>query len=401
MFSQLSKELTNTLTSDYKKKNGIYFTPPSCIQKILSLINFDNVKSILEPSCGSGEFLLRIHEKYPNIPITGVELCEPIYKSVQHLQNDMISIVHADFLKYPLSSYDLVIGNPPYFVMSKNQVDQNYSKFFDGRPNIFILFILKSLTLLNPNGILCFVLPKNFLTCLYYNKTREHIAQNFQILHIELCTDDKYIETQQETILFIIQKIQKIQKVDNSSFVRLYHTFTIFAPPEINVKLDSCCTNSTTLYKLGCKIKIGTVIWNENKNALTHDDTQTRLIYSSDIVQNTLTLKKYKNEQKKNYISKPGVTDPCIIINRGYGSGAYKFTYCIVDSAKPYLLENHVISIHHDGILDKDKKDKLLFYKKIIKSFDDEKTKLFIAHYFGNNAINTTEMYHIFPIFNI
>ena len=40
-------------------------------------------------------------------------------------------------------------------------------------------------------------------------------------------------------------------------------------------------------------------------------------------------------------------------------------------------------------------------YKRIIESFEDKKTVEFIKIYFGNNAINTTELCKILPIYNI
>jgi tRNA1(Val) A37 N6-methylase TrmN6 len=80
--------------------------------------------------------------------------------------------------------YDLIIGNPPFFVMKNTQVDKSYHKYFDGRPNIFILFIIKSIQSLTVGGLLSFILPANFLNCLYYDKTRRYIADNFTILQI-------------------------------------------------------------------------------------------------------------------------------------------------------------------------------------------------------------------------
>ena len=41
----------------------------------------------------------------------------------------------------------------------------------------------------------------------------------------------------------------------------------------------------------------------------------------------------------------------------------------------------------------------IILYEKIIKSFENEKTKEFINLYFGNNAINTTEINYMLPIF--
>jgi hypothetical protein len=40
-------------------------------------------------------------------------------------------------------------------------------------------------------------------------------------------------------------------------------------------------------------------------------------------------------------------------------------------------------------------------YKQIIKSLENEKTLEFIELYFGNNAINTTELNHVLPIYGM
>jgi hypothetical protein len=38
-------------------------------------------------------------------------------------------------------------------------------------------------------------------------------------------------------------------------------------------------------------------------------------------------------------------------------------------------------------------------YNKVIKSLNDKRTQEFINLYFGNNAINTTELNYILPIY--
>ena len=42
--------------------------------------------------------------------------------------------------------YDLIIGNPPYFVCKKESIPKQYLKHISGRPNMFGLFILHSLS---------------------------------------------------------------------------------------------------------------------------------------------------------------------------------------------------------------------------------------------------------------
>jgi adenine-specific DNA-methyltransferase len=293
--------------------------------------------------------------------------------------------------------YDLIIGNPPYFVIPKKDVDVSYWSYFTGRPNIFNIFIAKSLSMLAENGILCFVLPKSFLNCVYYDNTRSHIYNNYNIIAIEACNDAKFIDTAQETVIFTIQKNAP---KNNSQFTIVKNGFTIFHDPiKINM-LHKMYQKSTTLDQMGFNVGVGTVVWNQVKSELTHDKNKTMLIYSSNVEDNKIIAKDFKNNSKKQYIDRNGKTDTCLIVNRGYGNGEYKFQYAIVNQTTPYLLENHIICITLKPTQPKITKSKLLKqYQKITESFDNEKTRQFISMYFSNNAINTTELQHILPIY--
>ena len=74
----------------------------------------------------------------------------------------------------------------------------------------------------------------------------------------------------------------------------------------------------STLSDLGFNVNVGNIVWNQCKKELTDDKDKTLLIYSSDITDNKLVTKEYSNNEKKNYIDKPGFTEPLLIINRGY-----------------------------------------------------------------------------------
>jgi hypothetical protein len=152
---------------------------------------------------------------------------------------------------------------------------------------------------------------------------------------------------------------------------------------------------------LGFGVNVGSVVWNQCKNYLTNDKDKTLLIYSSDITDNKLITKEYSNNEKKNYIDKSGFTEPLLIINRGYGVGKYNFNYCIINENdnKEYLIENHLICIKYNTPISN--KELITKYKKIIASFQNEKSVEFIKLYFGNNAMNTTELCKILPIYDI
>jgi len=401
-YSKLSIDLTRTLTKVEKKDNGIFFTPPTTVKKTLEIlenyIESKDIQEVLEPSCGSCEYLLAVRDKYKGANITGIEYNNTIFNSISKLANDKIALYNIDFLNYQSNTkYNLIIGNPPYFVMKKGDVDKKYYNYFDGRPNIFILFIIKCLELLAPGGILSFILPKSYLNCLYYNKTRKYIYTNYKILDIIECRDD-YLETAQETVLFVV-KHTKEQLDKNREYCLDVGEATLFNTLDNIAVLRNLYTNSKTLKQLGFSVNVGNVVWNQCKPILTNDASKTLLIYSSNIKNNKVEIQTYANLEKKNYIDKQGELGPLLVINRGYGVGQYSFDYCIVDLDREYLVENHLICIRYNSVVPKEQL--LELYNKVIASFKNKKTTDFIKLYFGNNAINTTEICEILPIYDI
>ena len=400
MYSKLSTNLTRELTKTEKRDNGIFFTPPATVNKTLELLEpyINNIEHILEPSCGSCEYLLAIGNKYKNANITGIELNKTIYEHISPLANDKTKLLNMDFLNYQSDNkYNLIIGNPPYCVMKKADVDKKYYNYFEGRPNIFILFIVKCLDMLLPSGILSFVLPKSFLNSVYYNKTRKHIYDRFKILDIVECSD-AYLETAQETVILIVQNT-KPDIGENSKYCLHMRGIVLFGTSNNINKCKDLYAGSTTLKQLDFSVNVGNVVWNQCKPILTNDPGKTLLIYSSNIKNNKVEIQTYANLEKKNYIDKPGEKTPLLVINRGYGVGQYSFDYCLVDIDKEYLVENHLICIRYNKAIDKP--ELITLYNKIIESFKNKKTAEFISLYFGNNAINTTEICEILPIYDI
>lgn len=399
-YSDLSINLTKTIDKTEKKENGIYFTNPNTILKNIEFLKpyIKDMKYVLEPSCGSCEFINILNKNFKKMKITGIELNKTIFDNIKVFDNKNITLLNENFLSYNFENkYELIIGNPPYFVMKKQDVDKSYYKYFEGRPNIFILFLIKSLSLLNINGILSFVLPKSFLNCLYYDNTRKYIVDNFKIIDI-IDVDDSYIETKQQTVIFIVQKTSDVnKKILNNKYTLEKDKYTILSLDKDIVILKNLYENSKSLKDLGFKVSVGNVVWNQCKKELTNDNSKTLLIYSSDIKNKKIEIQKYSNLAKKNYINKEGNNDLLIVMNRGYGVGNYKFDYCLIDVDYNYLVENHLICIKYTKNIDK--KELKILYNKILKSFDNERTQEFIKLYFGNNAINTTELCEILPIY--
>ena len=404
-FNQLSIDLTKKLSIKDKKDNGIYFTPNDIVKLTVdSILKYNkNIVNILEPSCGSCQYIDYMDSIFKNTTITGVEYNKTIYDSIKDKtlceeNNNKFNIINKDYLEYEDDNrYDLIIGNPPYYVMKSKDVKlskKECAKYYEGRTNIFILFIMHSLKKLNKNGILAFVLPKSFTNCIYYSKLRHHIYDEYCIINIIDCSNSNYLETKQDTIILIIQKSNDVS--NNHKYNLCKDGMFILNTKDNIMKLKELYDNSYSLNFLGFDVYVGNVIWNEEKTLLTDDNTKTRLIYSSDIKDNKLQLTSYKNAEKKNYINKKGDKGYVLVVNRGYGVGKYNFEYALIDN-KEYLIENHLICIKYkDRGSDEEIKKR---YEKIMRSFANPKTLEFINMYFGNNAINTKELQYVMPIY--
>jgi hypothetical protein len=406
-FSELTIKITKNLSKTEKKNYGIFITPYSIIHSLFSSVSahlggdLTSIKKILEPSCGTCE-IVKYCDQFDSLDFTidAVELNPTIYSSIKDLPfHHKVNLYNEDFIQYKTDTlYDLIIGNPPYFVCNKTDIPTEYQQYIHGRPNIFGLFILHSLHLLKQGGIMAFIIPNSFMNSLYYSKIRNYIKQTCTILSIEdysLLND--FIDTEQATIGLIIRKNIEPTIVSECNYSMLFNNNYIFT--NNSAKLRELFENSTTIEKLGLRVRTGQIVWNQVKDELTDDDTNTILIYNTNITKdNTLEVKKFKNDEKGQYITRGGRMSPVLVVNRGNGNSAYKLQYAVIKEA-PFLIENHLNEIYSPNKMSKD--DLLKVYEKIIKSFENPNTQHFIDIFLGNNGLSKTELETIFPIYEI
>lgn len=405
-FNQLSIELTKSLSKEVKKAQGIFFTPKSIVSKLCStaLSNLEiNKPTILEPSCGTCEFIKELDNLLVDVSITGIELNTDIYDSLEQLEfKNVVELINDDYINTSDNpEYDLIIGNPPYFVCKKEDVPDSYKEFISGRPNMFGVFILHSIAKLKPKGVLAFVVPKSFLNSAYYASIRNHIRTTCEICAIEDYEDNNdFLETDQTTFGLVLKKleipIEEVELEDCDYSVRVNGDF-IFTSDA--AKLKSYFENATTLKQLGFAVKTGTVVWNEKKELLSNVSSNTILLYNTNVTNdNKIKLTSFKNAQKGQYINAEGTEDPVIVVNRGNGNAKYNFKYALVDKLKqPFLVENHLNIIYPTWTMEKT--ELITKFNNIIQSFQNHKTLEFIEMFFGNNGLSKTELESILPIY--
>jgi len=405
-FSDLTIEITKKLTKEEKKDYGIFMSPNSIISLLFSTVlnhlnnDTSSIKRILEPSCGTCEIVNYCDKILNNVEIDAIELNDKIYKSIKDLKfKNKVLLHNADFINYKTEQlYDLIIGNPPYFVCKKSDIPKEYECYIHGRPNIFGLFILHSLSLLKPGGIISLIIPKSFLNSLYYSTIRNYIKEMCSIVKIDDYSNlNDFIDTKQSTFGLILQKNIGKQEVLGCMYSMFINSNFIFTNNSENLR--EIFENSTTLDKMGLKVRTGQIVWNEVKDELTNDEDNTLLIYNTNISKdNKFQLKSFKNDKKGQYINRDGRIDPVLVVNRGNGNSAYKLNYAIIKQG-PFLIENHLNEIYSPKKINQT--ELINLYEKVIKSFQNPKTKKFIELFLGNNGLSKTELETIFPIYEI
>lgn len=376
-FRDVSIEATRSLSKDFKQKNGIFFTPSRSRRRVFELLDKHGVSpsSVLEPSFGSGEFLEDLYDHYPQARITGVELCPELYacSSRPNLHN-------MDFLKYE-GVHDLIVGNPPYFVIAKSDDTEACQS---QRPNIFVQFLYKALQRnLSDNGVLAFVLPTSIFNCVYYERMRQYLFEKTTVLELEVLSGD-YIDTEQRTCLLMVRQ----GKTNDDYFVRIHDS--LYLSPDYRALIE-LAKGSYSLDALGYAVKTGDVVWNQEKEKL--DDDGTLLIYSSNIKDGSVVLGNLKLP-KKQYIRgfhKPPVVGQSILVNRGYGNADYQLK-CVLADYPEYYAENHV------NVIRPRDKDACIPVDVVLRSLNSQKTKEFIRMFVGNNALSKTEIQYCLPI---
>lgn len=228
-------------------QHGDVFTSPVVVAYMLDMLNYTPDRdlsdvSILEPSCGDGEFLIEIvarlresSERFGfdftsafhrnvfayDIDSNKIDRCKDRLADMGISFNVSENVIAADLLLSEIPMVDCVVGNPPYvryeqIPESQLSIYKDTFKTFHYRADLYVLFFEKTLKALNPDGRHCFICSNRWLKNEYGKKLRAMVSSSFRlesIMSLEKATD----AFQEEVLAY--PAITMIQNSPKSEFV--------------------------------------------------------------------------------------------------------------------------------------------------------------------------------------
>lgn len=178
-----------------RKACGAYYTPAPVARTLIDGLFPENESSLdgrlLEPCCGTGNFLLQLPRTWDfrlifaadidAASVYAARIQAAIHFQVTDIELLFSHIICCDFLQfYPSVRYDYIIGNPPWgYAFTEedcSRLRQHYHCAERSRPESSDLFWEHAIDLLKPSGTVSFIVPEAILT------VRRHLAVRKLIL---------------------------------------------------------------------------------------------------------------------------------------------------------------------------------------------------------------------------
>lgn len=210
------------------RMSGAVYTPPEIAKALLSVVKNTLIRkplNILEPSVGDGVFLHEMTESLGKHSYTVIDIDSEVIDNLKlSKKNDLDEITYEnyDFLKYATNhikrdktSFDLVIGNPP-FIRKHNFSDEfkdtlrNFAEIaeypYSALKNSWVAFLVASSLLCSKSGAVAFVLPYELLTVDYGKKALRAMQEEFDCIDIFISKNRAFQEIEQDAVIFFGQR---------------------------------------------------------------------------------------------------------------------------------------------------------------------------------------------------
>lgn len=212
--TELTKKFYSEQSKEDRQKLGQFYTPDNLITKAFDTLDIPKEAPVLEPTAGSGQFVEALLKRgFSNITANEFDT-KPYTILVENYAPRGVNITQGDYLTKEFDTkFDLVIGNPPYFMFRgkhgtiSKEVAKKYKDVIKGTANIYVLSTVKGLMDLNEGGVLSYVIPTSILASPMFQKARNWIAQRANIERVEVHTQkDEFEGANVEVMIFQLRK---------------------------------------------------------------------------------------------------------------------------------------------------------------------------------------------------
>ena len=186
-----------------RKATGSYYTPTAVVKRLIESLRIKDGNSalrILDPCCGTGNFLLQLPDTVTVDGIYGNDIDELSVKiarinvALKYRLSDVNTVIehitHSDYLlDYNQSGFDYVIGNPPWGYEYADQegvcLSFKYTSACGTKTESYDVFTEHALETVHKNGIVSFVLPEAILNVKSHIEIRKLITESASIQRLE------------------------------------------------------------------------------------------------------------------------------------------------------------------------------------------------------------------------
>lgn len=176
---------------------GQVFTPPALAGEVLDRVKARPAR-ILDPACGTGNFLVEAARRWPGAELTGLETDPAAAAVARGRLADAIArglaapgsrIVLGDALSAEVRpEYDLVCGNPPYAAAHRDPGDRHQARKTHetarGSFDMAVPFVERSARWLAPGGWLALVVSNKILVKDYAAKLRAWLDRSVAVREV-------------------------------------------------------------------------------------------------------------------------------------------------------------------------------------------------------------------------
>ncbi len=219
-----------------RKLNGAFFTPNFVVNFIIAELRPKENDKCLDPSCGTGAFLIGLTEYFSkqhgkavkktiqenifgsdileyNIKRAKILLSILALENDEYLEEEDFNLIHQDSLRHNWNGkFDVIAGNPPY-VKYQDLSDDNrayllkeWTTIQSGTFNLYFAFFELGHQLLTANGRLGYITPNNYFTSLAGKNLRAFFIQNKCVNRIIDFSHKKVFDAQTYTAITFLNK---------------------------------------------------------------------------------------------------------------------------------------------------------------------------------------------------